>query len=68
MPPSLASENSPLLNQVNKQSNYNADIVIEDDETGDISVVSTSPKSINEHDDLLEKRLNGSSLMVVLGG
>lgn len=68
MPPSLASENSPLLNQVNKQSNYNADIVIEDDETGNISVVSTSPKSINEHDDLLEKRLNGSSLMVVLGG
>lgn len=68
MPPSLASENSPLLNQVNKQSNYNGDIVIEDDETGDISIVSTSPKSINEHDDLLEKRLNGSSLMVVLGG
>ncbi|KAI8647171.1 major facilitator superfamily domain-containing protein [Parasitella parasitica] len=68
MPPSLASENSPLLNQVNKQKNYNGNIVIEDDADGNISVVSTLPKSMDEHDDLLEKRLNGSSLMVVLVG
>ncbi|CEP14337.1 hypothetical protein [Parasitella parasitica] len=68
MPPSLASENSPLLNQVNKQSNYNGNIPVEDEADGRISVVSTLTKSINEHDDLLEKRLNGSSLMVVLTG
>lgn len=68
MPPSLAAENSPLLAQAHKQANYNGDIVIED-ETGTISVVSTSPaKSVDQHDDLLKKRLNGSSLMVVLVG
>lgn len=69
MPPSLAAENSPLLAQAHKQVNYNGDIAIEDDETGTISVVSTSPaKSVDQHDDLLKKRLNGSPLMVVLVG
>ncbi|KAL9537420.1 hypothetical protein MBANPS3_011793 [Mucor bainieri] len=69
MPPSLATENSPLIAQANKQVNYNGDIVIEDDETGTISVVSTSPaKSVDQHDDLLKKRLNGSPLMLVLVG
>lgn len=69
MPPSLATENSPLLAQANAQVNYNGDIVIEDDEAGTISVVSSSPtKSVDQHDDLLKKRLNGSPLMVVLVG
>jgi hypothetical protein len=63
------TENSPLLK--NQQPSYQSppEIVIEEDEHGNISVVSTSPKSTDSIDDqLLSKRLNGSPLMVVFTG
>lgn len=68
MAPSV-TENSPLLKNQKPSYQNNSEIVIEEDDHGTISVISTSPKSTTSIDDqLLLKRLNGSSLMLVLSG
>lgn len=73
MAPSKASETSPLLREgATQYSSLNQPISIEDNDiNGNISVITTdgsSPKSSDGDDDLLQRRLNGSPLMVVLVG
>lgn len=68
------SETSPLLAEGRtRYSSLNDPVTIEDNDlNGNISVVvtpdSSSPKSAESDDDLLNRRLNGSPLMVVLVG
>lgn len=74
MAPTKKSETSPLLAEGRTQySSLNDPVTIEDNDlNGNISVVvttdSSSPKSTESDDDLLNRRLNGSPLMVVLIG
>ena len=71
MAPSKLSETSPLLADGGSKNQYLNTKVIEDsDLNGNVSIVTTddiSPKT-KDDDDLLQKRLNGSPLMVVLIG
>ncbi|OBZ88665.1 Multidrug resistance protein fnx1 [Choanephora cucurbitarum] len=61
--PSTATENARLLNQ----SSHYGSVEVQDEDTGMISVV-TSTGNKSHDDDLLAKRLKGASLMVVLVG
>jgi hypothetical protein len=63
------TENSPLLQD--RVINYNKVYIEDDDNDGNISVVTTdspSAKSSDSHDEVLLRRLNGAPLMVLLIG